>query len=59
VLIVGAEDDRLVPNEMCDLYAERIAGARVERVPGTGHALIIEQPERTARLVLDFLGERR
>jgi len=58
-LIVGAEDDRLVPNEMCDLYASLIAGARVERVPGTGHALIIEQPESCARLVLDFLGEGR
>lgn len=58
-LIVGAEDDRLVPNEMCDLYASLIAEARVERVPGTGHALIIEQPESCARLVLDFLGEGR
>jgi pimeloyl-ACP methyl ester carboxylesterase len=58
-LIIGAEQDRLVPNEMCELFAERIAGARVERVPGTGHALIIEQPERTARMVLDFLGEER
>jgi pimeloyl-ACP methyl ester carboxylesterase len=57
-LVVGAENDRLVPDEMCDLYAELITGARVERVPGTGHALIIEQPERCARLVLDHIGQR-
>jgi pimeloyl-ACP methyl ester carboxylesterase len=58
-LIVGAEHDRFVPDQMCDLYAECIADARVERVPGTGHALVIEQPAAVARLVLDFLGGSR
>jgi pimeloyl-ACP methyl ester carboxylesterase len=57
-LIIGAERDRVIPNEMCDLYAESIAGARIERVPGTGHALLVEQPAIVARLVLEFLGGR-
>lgn len=57
-LIIGAEHDRVVPNEMCDLYAESIAGARVERVPGTGHALLVEHPAIVARQVLNFLGGR-
>src|SRR3954451_6993750 len=57
-LIVGAEHDRVIPNEMCELYASSIAGARVERVAGTGHALVVEQPAKVARLVLDFLGGR-
>lgn len=54
-LIIGAEGDRFVPDEMCDLYAQSIPGARLERIPGTGHALVIEQPANVARLVLDFM----
>lgn len=53
-LIVGAENDRVIPDEACEVYAEHIAGARVERVPGTGHGIVIEQPERTAALIRDF-----
>jgi pimeloyl-ACP methyl ester carboxylesterase len=36
------------------MYAELIAGARLERVPGTGHALIVEQPAATARIISEF-----
>lgn len=53
-LVIGAEDDRLVPNEAADRYAELLPDARLERVAGTGHAIVIEQPEATARLILDF-----
>src|SRR5712691_3828889 len=58
-LVIGAENDRLIPDEMCDLYTEQLPDARLERVPGTGHALVVEQPEKVARLVLDFLGGSR
>jgi pimeloyl-ACP methyl ester carboxylesterase len=58
-LVVGAEHDRLIPDEMCDLYVEHLPDARLERIAGTGHALIIEQPERTARTILDFIGAQR
>jgi pimeloyl-ACP methyl ester carboxylesterase len=58
-LVVGAEDDRLVPNQACDLYAEYLPDARVQRIPGTGHAIIVEQPEATARTILDFIGGAR
>jgi pimeloyl-ACP methyl ester carboxylesterase len=53
-LIVGAEHDRVIPDAVVDLYAEHIADARVERVPGTGHGIAIEQPEATARIIRDF-----
>jgi pimeloyl-ACP methyl ester carboxylesterase len=56
-LVVGAEQDRLVPNEMGERFAEVIPGARHETVPGTGHALIVEQPERTADAVSAFVQE--
>jgi len=55
-LIVGAERDRVIPNEMCDLYAASINGARMERVPKTGHAILVEQPAAVACLILEFLG---
>jgi pimeloyl-ACP methyl ester carboxylesterase len=53
-LIVGAENDRLVPNEASDRYAELLPNARLRRIPGTGHAIIIEQPEATAKAILEF-----
>jgi pimeloyl-ACP methyl ester carboxylesterase len=56
-LVVRAENDRIVPDEMALRYAELIAGARTETVPGTGHALIVEQPERTADVASAFIQE--
>ncbi len=53
-LVVGAENDRLVPNEAADRYAERLPNARARRVPGTGHAIVVEQPEATAKAILQF-----
>jgi pimeloyl-ACP methyl ester carboxylesterase len=58
-LIVGAEDDRLVPNQACDLYAEYLPDARVQRIDGTGHAIVVEQPESTAAAILEFIGSVR
>jgi pimeloyl-ACP methyl ester carboxylesterase len=57
VLIVKAEDDRLIPGEMADRYAELLPDSRVETIPGTGHAIAVEQPERTAAAVADFIEE--
>jgi pimeloyl-ACP methyl ester carboxylesterase len=56
-LVVGAEDDRVLGNEPCDLFTELIAGAKLVRIHGTGHALPIEQPEAAAQAILDFEGE--
>ncbi len=53
-LVVGAEHDRLVPDEASDRYAELLPDGRLERIPGTGHAIVIEQPEATAKTILDF-----
>jgi len=53
-LVVGAENDKLVPNEAADRYAAQLPNARLRRIPGTGHALVIEQPEATAKTILDF-----
>jgi len=55
-LVVGAEHDRFAGDEQAERYAALLPAGRLERVPGTGHALVIEQPERTARVILDFIG---
>jgi pimeloyl-ACP methyl ester carboxylesterase len=56
-LVVRAEHDRVVPDEMAERYAELIEGARIETVPGTGHAVIVEQPDKAADAVSAFIKE--
>jgi pimeloyl-ACP methyl ester carboxylesterase len=54
-LVVGAEDDRIVPNLHVDRWAELVPGARLERVPGTGHGLLMQEPDRVAELIHAFI----
>jgi pimeloyl-ACP methyl ester carboxylesterase len=58
-LVVGAEHDRLIPDEAVDAYATALPSAEVVRIPGTGHALVVEQPEATAKAILDFQERAR
>lgn len=47
-LIIGADDDRIIPNQMADRYAEVIPGAKLIRISDqkepTGHLLALEKP---------------
>jgi 2-succinyl-6-hydroxy-2,4-cyclohexadiene-1-carboxylate synthase len=56
LLLAGAEDERYVA------YARRLARAipqaQVETVAGSGHAVHLEQPEATARLLVHHLSRR-
>jgi len=54
-LVVGAERDRLLHNESAERFADLIDDARFETIPGTGHALVIEQPEQTADVISSFV----
>jgi pimeloyl-ACP methyl ester carboxylesterase len=56
-LVVGADQDRLVPYEMSQLYAEALPGARLETVSGASHALVVEQPAQTADAIASFIQE--
>jgi pimeloyl-ACP methyl ester carboxylesterase len=56
-LVVRAENDRLVPDEMAERYAELLPNSRIETLPGTGHGLPVEQPEATADLIAGFIQE--
>ena len=56
-LVVGGEDDRLVPNAMSDRYAEVVPNARLVRIPGTGHEPCLERPRELADTLIDFIRE--
>ncbi|MBI2710996.1 MAG: alpha/beta hydrolase [Actinobacteria bacterium] len=55
-LVVRGEADTLVPTEHARVYVEGIAGARLEVVPQSAHLVPLEQPERLAALVRDFVA---
>lgn len=54
-LVARGEDDKDDFKRIADRLASEIAGAREATVEGAGHLPALEQPEATARLVLDFL----
>ena len=56
-LVLKAEDDRLVPAQIADRYAELLPHARVETMPAPGHALIHERPDACAELIAGFVAE--
>ncbi len=58
-LVVGAEEDRLVPNEMSDRYAEVLPNSRLVRIPGTGHEPCLERPRLLADALLGLIEEAK
>jgi pimeloyl-ACP methyl ester carboxylesterase len=54
-LILTGDDDRVIPGESSALLHERIAGSRLEVIPGAGHLFFIERPAETLTLIGDFL----
>jgi pimeloyl-ACP methyl ester carboxylesterase len=60
-LVVGADDDRIVPREHLDRWVELLPRARRATVTGeerpTGHAFIAQQPRSAASLVAAFVKE--
>ncbi len=56
-LVVRAEDDRLVPNEMAEKFAEVLPSSRLETIPETGHEVCLERPEQLTDVLLRFIEE--
>jgi 3-oxoadipate enol-lactonase len=54
-LIVAGERDGMFPPEQSRALAEAIPGARLEVVPGAPHGMVVENPDVTTRLLLEFL----
>ncbi len=55
-LVLHGTADGVVDPRNAGLLAERIPGARVELLPGTGHLFFWEQPERFVQIVGEFLS---
>ncbi|MDP9335875.1 MAG: alpha/beta hydrolase [Actinomycetota bacterium] len=55
VLVMVGDDDLIHLSHTCSLY-ESIPGAQLAVVPGASHALPMEQPEETARIIEHFLA---
>lgn len=58
-LVVGAANDRLVPNEMPDRYAEVLPNCRLVRLAGTGHEPCLERPRALADALLGLIEETK
>ncbi len=57
-LLLWGSEDRLVAPAHGEMLAREIAGARLEVIPGAGHALAIEKPEEVARRIVEFVADR-
>jgi pimeloyl-ACP methyl ester carboxylesterase len=56
VLAICGREDVVIPPQNADVLAARWPRTRVERIAGCGHALMAQQPELVARLIIDFLS---
>jgi pimeloyl-ACP methyl ester carboxylesterase len=56
-LVIGFQDDLIVPPFFCREIADSIPGAKYEEVPGCGHYGHLEQPTVINRLMASFFSE--
>jgi pimeloyl-ACP methyl ester carboxylesterase len=57
-LIIWGQEDGVIAAAYAREFAERIPGSRVELIERAGHLPHLEQPDRVAGLVRDFLSDR-
>lgn len=55
-LVIGGEEDTVYSPQLARAMAERIAGAELAIMKGTGHLANLEQPEEFNRILLGFLA---
>jgi 3-oxoadipate enol-lactonase len=54
-LVLGAMHDRVIDPSESWALAREIPNASLTMLPGSGHAMMFEAPDRVARLIVDFL----
>ncbi|MCW3479786.1 alpha/beta fold hydrolase [Neisseriaceae bacterium JH1-16] len=54
VLLIGGQDDAMVPVTALQAMATVLPSARLALLPDTGHMVPLEQPDRLAVLLVDF-----
>jgi pimeloyl-ACP methyl ester carboxylesterase len=56
VTVVTGERDRVVPPDQSDDLAAEIRGSELVRVPGAGHAILLERPEAVNEAITGLLA---
>jgi pimeloyl-ACP methyl ester carboxylesterase len=56
VLVVCGTDDKLTPLRFSKTLSNQIPGAALQTIEGAGHMLMLEQPNRLAKLISIFLA---
>ena len=54
--MVWGADDKIVPRNAGDIYAERLPNARLEIIKACGHFVDLEKPAELAELVTEFFA---
>ncbi|MCB2192653.1 MAG: alpha/beta hydrolase [Deltaproteobacteria bacterium] len=54
-MVLTGDADLLIPPGNSEILAARIPGAKLVKVPGGGHQILVEQPEACNHEILDFL----
>jgi len=57
-LLVWGGEDRFVSPAHGEMLVREISGARLEVIPGAGHAVAIEKPEELAQKIVAFAADR-
>lgn len=58
-LVIKAGNDRLVPPQEVERYAEVLPNARLLTLPAMGHGLAVEEPEQVADAITAFVSSVR
>jgi 3-oxoadipate enol-lactonase len=58
-LVVVGEEDALTPPDVARAMADRIPGAKLVTIPGSGHLPPVERPVETTRALVEFLRTLR
>lgn len=56
-LVVRAEDDHLIPNEMAEKFADVLPNNTLTMIPGTGHEPCLERPKELVTELANFIQE--
>lgn len=59
VLVITGTEDAIIPAKNTGLLAGRVPGARCVQIPGAGHGLQYQFPERLGREIISFLEATR
>jgi len=58
-LVIGGEEDTLIPPEVMKAMAREIPGARTTIVPGAGHLPPIERPDAVNEALIELFEGRK